>query len=288
MKNYSKLLEAMLSGEYVTVKEKGVFEDNEVKILNIDHTEEVEVEDWTGGTTILHIDDLDLNPKKLWEYIIEEMGEEQFNTVIEKYYPNYTSSDEILHSDIMWKSLNNEELDHKDLNWIDDFGSREDLVEAYRNLMSVIWEKTENAYFEKQQETFPDYHGDETVDEIYVIDKKLNGDDLSDNEENWVNGIIDLLERKANLITQLIQKTEQISELEEDGEYYLFGEQVCNIYDDGDFTKVEDFAKEEGGASVGYHKFIDAITLLDEYDGYAGFRKITKEEYIRVYNALEN
>lgn len=65
---------------------------------------------------------------------------------IEKYYPNYYSSDEILLSDILTRFLSNEEISIKDQKLIRKIGTISDIKEYYLNLELKIFKKALESY----------------------------------------------------------------------------------------------------------------------------------------------
>lgn len=76
----------------------------------------------------------------------EKVDESKFDywTFIEKYYPNYSTCDQILLSDILARKLEGEEIDIKDEEMIKEWNIKEELLKLDQSIMQIAMEN----YFE--------------------------------------------------------------------------------------------------------------------------------------------
>jgi hypothetical protein len=65
---------------------------------------------------------------------------------IEQYLPDYSSRDDVLHSDILTRYLDGEEVSEEDLPWIAQLGTRADVVAELMALDSYLLQKSLAAY----------------------------------------------------------------------------------------------------------------------------------------------
>ncbi|MEI6646835.1 MAG: 6-phospho-beta-glucosidase [bacterium] len=69
---------------------------------------------------------------------------------IEQYLPGYYSCDEVLHSDILTRYLDGEEVLEGDLNWISELGTREDVVAELIDIDSWLFQEALEAYLQER------------------------------------------------------------------------------------------------------------------------------------------
>jgi len=65
---------------------------------------------------------------------------------IEKHLPDYSSRDDVLHSDILTRYLDGEEVCESDLEWISQLGTRADVVAELIDIDSHLLEEALEAY----------------------------------------------------------------------------------------------------------------------------------------------
>jgi hypothetical protein len=65
---------------------------------------------------------------------------------IEEYLPDYYSSDQVLHSDILTRYLDGEDVSEDDLPWIAELGTREDVVAELIDIDSDLLQRALEAY----------------------------------------------------------------------------------------------------------------------------------------------
>ena len=65
---------------------------------------------------------------------------------IEKYLPDVSSRDDVLHSDILTRYLDGEEVWEGDLPWIAELGAREDVVAELVDIDSYLFHRALEAY----------------------------------------------------------------------------------------------------------------------------------------------
>jgi hypothetical protein len=65
---------------------------------------------------------------------------------IEQYLSDYSSRNDVLHSDILTRYLDGEEVSEEDLPWIAQLGTREDVVAELMALDSYLLQKSLAAY----------------------------------------------------------------------------------------------------------------------------------------------
>ncbi len=84
------------------------------------------------------------------EYL-EKKENDQFNywAFIEKYYPEYSSCNNVLLSDILTKKLNGEEISENDEKYIKDWDFRNKLLEIDKELLSKAFENYFNTIYQK-------------------------------------------------------------------------------------------------------------------------------------------
>jgi hypothetical protein len=82
-------------------------------------------------------------PLNLLEEIQKQMKElpSDFWNTIEKYYPKYSSAQEILENDIMQKFCDGEELSNKDLEWLAGIGGVTDIKIALTKSDTSLYHK---------------------------------------------------------------------------------------------------------------------------------------------------
>lgn len=71
--------------------------------------------------------------------------------------------------------------------------------------------------------------------------------------------------------------------------YFLFGESIVNSYYDDDFENVLEQAKIDGDFTVFKwdDRYSEPEDILDEYDGWGAYAKITKAEYDALIKLLD-
>ena len=71
---------------------------------------------------------------------------------IEQYLPDVSSRDDVLHSDILTRYLDGEEVWEVDLPWIAELGSREDVVAELVDIDSHLFQEALEAYLQERYE----------------------------------------------------------------------------------------------------------------------------------------
>jgi hypothetical protein len=69
---------------------------------------------------------------------------------IENHLPDYSSRDDVLHSDILTRYLDGEEVSEEDLPWIAKLGTREDVVAELIDIDSHLLEEALEAYLHER------------------------------------------------------------------------------------------------------------------------------------------
>ena len=69
---------------------------------------------------------------------------------IEKYLPDYYSREDVLHSDILTRYLDGEEVLEQDLPWITELGTREDVVAELIDIDSCLLQEALEAYLQER------------------------------------------------------------------------------------------------------------------------------------------
>lgn len=69
---------------------------------------------------------------------------------IEQYLPDYSSRDDVLHSDILTRYLDGEEVWEGDLPWIAELGTREDVVAELIDIDSCLLQEAIEAYLQER------------------------------------------------------------------------------------------------------------------------------------------
>jgi hypothetical protein len=72
---------------------------------------------------------------------------------IEQYLPDYSSRDDVLHSDILTRYLDGEEVCEEDLPWIAELGTREDVVAELIDIDSDLLQRALEAYLLERYKT---------------------------------------------------------------------------------------------------------------------------------------
>jgi len=69
---------------------------------------------------------------------------------IEQYLPDYYRRDDVLHSDILTRYLDGEEVSEEDLPWIAQLGTRDDVVTELIDVDSYLLEEALEAYLRER------------------------------------------------------------------------------------------------------------------------------------------
>lgn len=68
-------------------------------------------------------------------------------------------------------------------------------------------------------------------------------------------------------------------------EYFLFGEQICRLFDEGYWQEVLNHAEKDGGYEViCFDEEMSAAELLSTFTGWNDYACLTKEEYEQLQN----
>jgi len=82
------------------------------------------------------------------------MGEEEraftYWPFIEKYLPDVSSRDDVLHADILTRYLDGEEVLEQDLRWIEELGTRDDIVAELIDVDSHLFKEALEAYLRER------------------------------------------------------------------------------------------------------------------------------------------